>query len=245
MLFNKAAGFYGLLALLTGFALNATQLSLYIYSVLSLILTAYLIRHVRRQSPLECLGLAWFYLLDTCINCAFTAMFAVAWFLTVSTTHSNAPGSGTIADTAGFTSPTHNVSEVEIMASPATGLTGGQDAAAVGIAAPAAAAAQDPNLQLGVGISEGILSLVIIVVLTLIRVYFILVVMAYARQVLRQYKETPSIAPSRQQKRTEVENPFSDDMPEGQGWRGRLGRIMVSLGKGYFLGGAVDESRCE
>ncbi len=66
--------------------------------------------------------------------------------------------------------------------------------------------------------------------------------MAYARQVLRDYTQISSIASSRRQKDAGVENPFSADMPEGQGWRGRLGRMMVWVGKGYFLGGPVDDS---
>ena len=83
MLFNRVAGFYGLLAILTGFRLDATQISMYLYSVVALVLLALLMPHIRKQSPLECLALAWFYTFDTVLNCVYTVAFAVTWFLTV------------------------------------------------------------------------------------------------------------------------------------------------------------------
>ena len=33
-----------------------------------------------------------------------------------------------------------------------------------------------------------------------------------------------------------LENPFAEHSPEGQGWKGKLGRIMVRCGKTYWLG---------
>lgn len=242
MLFNRVAGFYGLLAILTGFRLDATQLSMYLYSVAALILLALLMAHIRKQSPLECLALAWFYAFDTVVNCAYTAAFAVTWFLTIrasdSGTQTGAPGSRTMNDTAGFTSPMYNVSEVDVVVPPSADLVGGQDAVAIGKTATATAVTASSSFQ-------HVPSLVIIVLLTLIRAYFALIVMAYARQVLRQYLQTASSARSHivnyGSSDLEVENPFAPNMPLGQGWRGRLGRIMVSVGRGYFLDGAVDD----
>ena len=124
MIFNKITGFYGLLAILTGFSLSPLQLSMYLYSLVALILLAFLMPHIRKQSPFECLALAWFYLLDTLVNTAFTLAFAVTWLLAVSANDSNtaipsnAPGAGTIDDAAGFTSPKFNVSKVEVIATP-------------------------------------------------------------------------------------------------------------------------------
>src|ERR1700716_1155779 len=89
MLFNKVAGFYGLLAILTGFHLDVMQLSLYLYSVVALVLLAFLMPHVRKQSPFECLALSWFYLLDTIVNCTYTAAFAFTWFMTISASSSD------------------------------------------------------------------------------------------------------------------------------------------------------------
>lgn len=242
MLFNRVAGFYGLLAILTGFRLDATQFSMYLYSVAALVLLALLMPHIRKQSPLECLALAWFYAFDTIVNCVYTAAFAVTWFLTVrasdSRTQTGAPGSGTMNDTAGFTSPMYNVSEVDVVTSPSVDLVGGQDAVAIGKAATATAVMASSSFQ-------HVPSLVIIVLLTLIRFYFALIVMAYARQVLRQYLQTASSARNHivndGSSDLEAENPFALIMPLGQGWRGKLGRTLLFIGRGYFLDEPVDD----
>jgi hypothetical protein len=247
MIFNKITGFYGLLAVLTGFRLSPLQLSMYIYSVGAVVLLAFLMPHIRKQSPFECLALAWFYLIDTVVNTGFTAAFAGTWFLTVSASHSNqgipsgAPGVGTIDGTAGFTSPKYNVSKVDVIASPAGVATAGQDAVVFAAAGGAAATAVNPSLSHGVGIEEGIPSLMVVVVLTLIRVYFILVAMAYARQVLRQHLSSTKSVPHMAGSADELENPFDNGSRESEGWRGKVGRIMVSIGKGYWLGGQVDD----
>ncbi len=246
MLFNRIAGFYGLVAVLTGFRLDSTQLSMYLYSIAALILLALLMPHIRKQSPLECLSLAWFYAFDTVLSCAYTVAFAVTWFLTVRASSSGiqegsangVPGGTTMNDTAGFTSPIYNVSEVDVVASASGDLVGGQDAVAIGKAATATAIKASTGLQ-------HLPSLIIIILLTLIRFYFVLIVMAYARQVLRQYLQTASSARSHLVNEgssdVEAENPFAPNMPLGQGWRGKLGRIMIFSGMGYFLDGPVDD----
>jgi inositol phosphorylceramide synthase regulatory subunit len=241
MLFNRVTGFYGLLAILTGFRLDATQFSMYLYSVAALILLALLMPHIRKQSPLECLALAWFYAFDTVINCVYTVAFAVTWFLTVRTsdsgTQTNATGSGTMNGTAGFISTVYNVSKVDVVASPSTELVGGQDAAAIGKAATATAVTTSSSFQ-------HVPSLVIIVLLTLIRFYFALIVMAYARQILRKYLQTSSARShiiNDGSSDLEAENPFAPNMPLGQRWRGKLGRTLLFIGRGYFLDGPVDD----
>jgi hypothetical protein len=251
MLFNRIAGLYGLLAILTGFRLNVTQLSMYLYSVVALILLAFLMPHIRKRSPLECLAFAWFYLIDTVVNCAYTAAFAVTWFLTVNASSSEfhggvpsgAPGSGTINDTAGFTSLTYNVTKVEVVASPSADAVGGLDAGAIGKAATDAVATASTNLQHGV--KNSIPSLVIIIALTLIRIYFIFIVMAYARQILSQFVQDASTALGQLHSdgisESETRNPFAPNMPLGQGLRGKLGRIMVFVGKNYFLDAPIDD----
>lgn len=250
MIFNKVTGFYGLLAILTGLRLSPLQISMYIYSVVALVLLAFLMPHIRKQSPFQNLALAWFYLFDTVINTAFTSAFAVTWFLAVSANNSNsdipssAPGSGTIGDTAGFTNPMINASKVEVVASSKEGLTGGQEAVAYAAAGGMAATASSPSLGHAVGIEESIPSIFVVVVLTVIRVYFILIMMAYARQVLRQYVYCSSS--TKLHLHTDgaadatAENPFSEGSPEGQGWRGKLGRAMIGIGKGYWLEGQAD-----
>lgn len=247
MIFNKLTGFYGLLAILTGVRLSPLQLSMYLYSVGAVVLLAFLMPHIRKQSAFECLALAWFYLLDTVVNTGFTAAFAVTWFLAVSAQHANAdipagaPGAGTIGDTAGFMDPKYNVSKVDVIAAPASGAIAGQDAVAFAASGAAAATAANPSLAHGVGIEESIPSIAVVVVLTMIRVYFIFVVMAYARQVLRQHVASTRSVPSMAGSTDDLENPFANGSPESQGWRGKAGRIMVAIGKGYWLGGQIDD----
>jgi len=230
MLFNKVTGFFGLLAVLTGFRLSAFQFSMYSYSLVALIILTFLMPHIRKQSPFQNLALAWFYLLDTVINTAFTAAFAVTWLLAVSADTNNtdipssAPGSSTIVDTSGF-------------ANTSTGaVTGTQDQEAV----------SNPTLKHAVGIEETLPSILVVVALTLVRVYFILVVMAYARQVLRNHIYSSSS--TKLHLHTDgaadspVGNPFADGTPEGEGWRGKLGRAMVKVGESYWLGGQADDA---
>jgi inositol phosphorylceramide synthase regulatory subunit len=170
--FNKVTGVYGLLAILTGYQLSLLQLSTYVYSIAVLCLLAYLCPHIRKQSPFECLALAWLYILDTLINSAYTAAFGMTWYI-ANTTAGNEDGK------------------------------------------PSA----KPQ--------ETATSMVLIVGLTMIRIYFSMVVMAYARQTLQQYTMRMEI--------TERDGPFAESLPGGQGRRGRLGRLMLVVGRGFWL----------
>lgn len=57
---------------------------MYIYSLLALALTAFLAPAVHTKTPLQCLGLAWFYLFDSIVNLVYTAAFGMTWFSTIS-----------------------------------------------------------------------------------------------------------------------------------------------------------------
>lgn len=75
-------------------------------------------------------------------------------------------------------------------------------------------------------------SMLLITASMLIRVYFSFVIMAYAKQVLQKYMqlmilEGPGV--------DEQDGPFAEDLPDGEGRKGRLGRLMVSWGHGYWL----------
>ncbi|KAL1969648.1 hypothetical protein VTN77DRAFT_8201 [Rasamsonia byssochlamydoides] len=252
LLLNKISGLYGLLALLTGYHLSPVQLSMYLYSLVALGLAVFLFPHIRKQSPLQCLALAWFYLLDTVINAAYTAAFGVTWFLVVSQHYHNAPtsgfGSDTIGETAGFTSPKFNVSSVQFSGNV---LSPGQDAVAVHPAsAPAGSSGGSadgtPTVGHGVTQPESFESIVMIAALWAVRVYFVLVMFAFARQSLHQqllnasqprYNQLPthsrnaSIASAADIDR----DPFLPHTPEGQGWQGALGRAMISVFRDYWL----------
>jgi len=191
LVFNKVTGVYGLLAILTGYQLSFLQLSTYVYSIGVLCLLIHLIPHIRRQSPFECLALAWLYILDTFINSAYTLAFGADWYF---------------KSTA--------IVDGEETAPGIKGLK--QEAAVHGKVVPQETAA----------------SMVVIIGLTLVRIYFALVVMSYAQQTLQKYMqlmilEGPGV--------DEHDGPFAEDLPDGEGRRGTLGRTMVSYGRGYWL----------
>lgn len=232
MVFNKVTGFYGILAILTGFSLSPLQLTMYLYSLAALILLAFLMPHIRKQTPFECLALAWFYVVDTVVNTAFTALFSITWLISLSedTAHNEnlmaVPTPGTARSAAGLFKREGTPGE-DVVAAVTT---------AEGIQTMAEAAT----------IEETIPSIIIVILLTLVRVYFVFVVMAFARQALRQYMYSTSTA-QKTQFRTDgtidvpASNPFAVGRSAGQGWRGKVGRLMVSIGEGYWLGGQVDD----
>lgn len=247
LLLNKVSGLYGLLALLTGLHLSPLQLSMYIYSLLALLIAVLLAPHIRTQSPFHCLALATFYVLDSIINAAYTAAFGITWFLVISQHHSDAnagkaPGLGgeTIGDTAGFTKPEYNVSHVDVAVGPDQGIPGGIKEAITSGSLGFSTTAATPSLGHGVLQPESISSVVAICALWAVRVYFVLIVMSYARLVLRRHvaslPRTHGSLHAEGKSSGFIENPYAVHLPEGKGWKGRLGRAMVSVGRTYWLG---------
>ncbi|KAG8627829.1 hypothetical protein KVT40_003702 [Elsinoe batatas] len=264
LLINKVEGVYGILALFTGYHLSALQLSMYIYSIVVLGLVCYLGPHIRKQSPLQNLALAWIYILDSIINAAYTALFGLGWFILLAQ-HLNpspsqdsdspvatTPGSKMINDTAGFTDPeAGKVDKVEVIAEARPDkFPPGQDAKAYGIK-------DGSGLGNAVFQSGSIMSITIISLLWFVRLYLILIIMAYARQVLRGYaqsqshstttsKSDPALDPTTpapsSSDPTMLPNPFSPTSPLGQGWTGKLGRLLTRFPASYWLGrDEVDE----
>lgn len=242
-LLNKTASLYGLLAILTGFHLSPLQFSMYIYSILGLVLTLYLAPHIRKQSPLQCLALAWLYVIDSAVNAAYTVAFGVGWFVVLARHMSElqdgegvAPGGDTIGDTAGFTNPKFNVSRVAIIETPAAEAIPGRDIAAVVSAdtVPAGVNVAPGSIPLSAAVFQGgsIASITVVSALWAIRIYFIFVILAYARGVLRQYIYTTTGASPA----SNLEDPFAASHPEGQGWKGKVGRLMVRVPRWYWLG---------
>lgn len=199
LVFNKVTGVYGLLAILTGYQLSLLQLSTYVYSIAVLVLLAILIPHIRRQSPFECLALAWVYILDTAINAGYTAAFGLDWYFATQ-----------------MTEPVDK-QESGISKFVVEGIEGLRRETAVhGKVVP----------------QETATSMLLIIASILIRVYFSFVVMAFARQVLQKYMqlmilEGPGV--------DDHDGPFAVDLPDGDGRKGRLGRLMVSFGRGYWM----------
>ena len=247
LLLNKVSGLYGLLALLTGLHLSPLQLSMYIYSIIALVIVILLAPHIRTQSPFHCLALATFYVLDSMINAAYTAAFAITWFLVLSQHLSdekggNPPGLGgeTMSSTGGYSNPKFNVSSVGIAAGPDQGIPGEkQEAVTSGVAGSPASTAASPSLGHGVLQSESVSSIVVICGLWAIRIYMCLVVLSYVKLVLRRHVANMSRNSTHLytsgKSNASIENPFAAHLPEGKGWRGQLGRAIIAVGRGYWL----------
>jgi inositol phosphorylceramide synthase regulatory subunit len=247
LLMNKLSGLYGILALLTGYELSGLQLSMYIYSIFALALTVYLAPHIKTQTPLHCLALAWFYVLDSVINAAYTGVFAMTWFL-VLMQHGAGKGKGektgiggavgTVDNTSGFTQPEVNASRVD--------LDHEQDV--VGVVESEKPAGQGPGTVAGAVLStESMNSIGIIVALWTVRLYFCVIMLGWARVVIRQHiargagkGETSYVAASKDGEMSE--NPFDEGKPEGQGYGGKVGRFLISIGRSYWLGKDEDDA---
>jgi hypothetical protein len=242
---NKASGVYGLLALLTGAKIDGWQLSMYIYSTVALLATTFLYKHIRLQSPFESLLLAHLYAFDSVINALYTAFFGLAWFYTLASHPDDKGGlSPGLKDNAGFTSPKHNVTKVDIVAEPTEGMTSGQAAVAVGQGTSNGGA----GLGNAVFQSGSIMSISIIAGFWALRVYFVFIMLAFARQCLRQHIAVNASSASwydsnsMQTSATDLaENPFAEGKEEGNGWKGQVGRVMLSSAPKYWLGAEEGE----
>lgn len=163
------------------------------------------------------------------------------------------PAGSMMGDVAGFTNPSFTVSSVDVVVTSAPG-SAAQAAGLVGHekrAAPhdnANTAYATPGMPTGILTATllapgSIASLTTILALWAIRVYFILVMLAYARAVLRAYivslsQTSTGFAPFASETSDGAlyaEDPFSG----WSGWKGWVGRGMVGWGRGYWLG--VDE----
>ncbi|KAL2263987.1 hypothetical protein VTK26DRAFT_3771 [Humicola hyalothermophila] len=205
LIFNKATGLYGILTLFTGFAASATQVTSYLWSIAVLAALLLCLPHVRKQSPLQNLALAWVYAVDTVVSAAYTTAFATGWYLAADHHPKGPAGEDDASSPSSSSSPSSG--DVQARADP--------------------------------GVHDTAASMVLVVGFTLVRVYFSLVIMAFARMVLLRFvdermgepEEVSDLSP----------DPFAEGAPLGEGWRGKLGRAMVSIGRGYWLGGKKED----
>ncbi|KAL0944586.1 ras small monomeric GTPase rab6 [Colletotrichum truncatum] len=205
LLFNRLTGLYGILAILTGYELSITQLTMYLYSVGVLFCLAMFMPHIRKQSPFEALGLAWLYLIDTLLNIGYTTFFAVSWYLNSSALEKH-PGSA--------------------------GVPSGAEIAEEALTNGAPVVPDVPKTTKHIGPQESWMSLGLIISVTLVRVYFAIIVMSFAQQVLQRYTE---MGWEEEGRKKGSDGPFSVGEAAGEGYRGRLGRVMYALGRGYWL----------
>jgi hypothetical protein len=95
-------------------------------------------------------------------------------------------------------------------------------------------------------------SIALVIIFTLVRVYFAVVVCAFARtSILRavalaelEHGDDDGNGEARKS-RSSIPNdnhgPFAQGESAGKGWKGTVGRVMVSVGKGYWLRQAEGE----
>lgn len=171
-LFNKASGIYGVLSLLTGAPISGWQLSMYIYSILAAVAFATSLRYIQSSSPLESLLFAWFFMVDTVINFAYTALFATSWFLVLSQSNGAGSAGSAIAEGAGFTSPSVTVSSVVVVPTSAV--------------VTEHLSEQVPVLGDSVLHPEQYPSIAALVLVLLVKAYFTLIVCSFARDVVSQ-----------------------------------------------------------
>ncbi|KAK6333490.1 hypothetical protein TWF718_011298 [Orbilia javanica] len=218
-LFNKASGFYGLLAIFTGAEISALQISMYVYSVLAVFFIAWVQPHIRKRTPFPNITFGYWYLIDSIINATYTTFFAITWFMVIAepqrslfTNESTVPGvsdSGKVDDITGL--PTFN---------PAEGADGVNAAAPSYVETVSSATAFDAFAS-GLNQPESMTSMAIIAGLWIVRAYFCLVVLAYARQVVRE-SATPS------------NPPFTGK--NGEGLQGTIGRTLININRRYWEG---------
>lgn len=191
--------------------------------------------------------MAHLYALDSVINALYTAFFGIAWFyvLAAHPEDSSVLGSKGISEVAGFTSPQYNVTEVEVVAAPSEGIPPGQSAVAVGHGAPTGAV----GLGNVIFQSGSIMSISLISAFWVLRVYFVFIMLAFARQCLRQHIAVNASAAawytSNNMETTAAdlaENPFNEGKEEGNGWKGKVGRVMLSGAPKYWLGADEGEN---
>jgi hypothetical protein len=148
---------------------------MYIYSIAMTAFFLWTLGPVRRSEVVPTVLFAFAYLIDSVINIAYTALFATTWFLVLSQQGSGSKLVGAMNDTVGFTNPSHTVSSVIVAPTPIPGTVTGtpsQDVAGVG------QGALHP---------EQYPSIAALVLILLIKAYFVLVVLSYARSLaLRQ-----------------------------------------------------------
>ncbi|KAK4202798.1 Inositolphosphorylceramide synthase subunit Kei1-domain-containing protein [Triangularia verruculosa] len=84
-------------------------------------------------------------------------------------------------------------------------------------------------------------SMVLIIGFTLVRIYFSLVIMAYARAVILRFVDERVPESDEDDESGSAPNPFAVGAPLGEGLQGKIGRYMISVGKSYWLGGRKED----
>lgn len=223
LIFNKLTGVYGVLALFTGYALSPTQISQYLLSLLTLIALFCVLPHIRKGTPFPNLAFAWIYVADTLLSIGYTAVFAITWCLTTLDDQAVVPATDAEEESNGNYDKTNSDENDQVA-----------------------------HYAASMATRETVTSLVLVALLDLVRIYFCFVVLAYARRTVRNYihGQYASVSSGPDDVDDDTTAAEDGDMDKdifavggklGDGWRGKMGRVMVSVGRGYWLGRKEDE----
>ena len=139
--------------------------------------------------------------------------------------------------TAGFTEPALNVSSVDVVKMGEGGFE--EDAVALATVADVPAGANTmaglPTVAAGFAQQESLSSALVVMALWMLRLYLMVVVMSFAREVLGRR------AAMGKGRELDVSGTHGEMFEEMEGWKGRIGRAMLKIGKSYWLDWEVEE----
>jgi hypothetical protein len=209
-IFNKAAGIFGILSIFTGHPISAVEWVMNILQILLLPLFIMAFINIKKKNALRILVFAYIYILDSVAMFAFTIYFIVHWFTAgAREAASNAPSpTATAAITsladlgAQPTTTTMPHHEAWPVATPMpdiyrrdelVGQDGVATSATAGAAGAGAVAMQSSGSSAGSsGVNQSAslgqeiaVTIVLTVFVMLVRLYFTLVIVGYARQLVR------------------------------------------------------------
>lgn len=174
-LLNKASGFYGILSIFTGHPLSVMEWILNILSLVTLPLYILAFQTIHTRNALRMVLFAYLYSLDTLCSVGFSIYFCVHWFTEKAKV---VAASGSESSTGGAAVTT---SAAASMATNASADVYRRDSAADSNAINKSASLPQ----------ETSTTITITVVFLLVRLYFNLIILAYARQLVRQQNLRP------------------------------------------------------
>src|SRR5579859_7720907 len=184
-----------------GAQISALQMSMYIWSILGTVFCLWALKQIRdviasynatyiQEQPIKMVVYAYFFVVDFIVNVLYTVLFASIWFLIVADSdRSPLLGSKTfdsLKDATGFVHPVHtSVTKVHVIATPLANPLRGQHGDIVPETGP-----------VSVGSPGSSLSTVSLIFFWSLKLYFILVVFAYARSLILRNRISAASVPS-------------------------------------------------
>lgn len=194
-IFNRASGFYGFLSLFTGHPLSALEWILNLLSMAFLPLYVLAFWAVKQRNALFTVLFAYVYSIDTIASVFFTTSFSVVWFstaaLSISENHMMAGNKHNLNSTANGTDPSSSSRPLQTNFDKSASLA-----------------------------SETAVSMIMPIGLLMLRLYFSLIILAYARLLVRQHNLKPH-----------------NGSPKGS-WNAKLQKVCLSIFQQFWYGGS-------